>query len=206
MTTTIILNEEQKEKLARAMLSLNFNKQKVFNSFVDAANYVETQLKTNALTGGILKVRSGRLRNSIGFLITASKTELTAEIGSGVRQREPVKYAAILEQGGTIIPKNKQFLTVPLGYKGNPVMTPTGTVKAGMTAGELHAKKKTFIIVKTIFLKTGKRAIKPIYSLVRSVNIPAFKYMEKTAQAAAQRVQEIIGEGIKDSIAEEFKQ
>ena len=106
------------------------------------------------VTGDVLNVDTGRLRNSIRFRINKGGKRIVGHIGSNV------VYARIHEFGGVITPKKRQFLTIPFsGVKG--------------FAGDYS---DTFIAKGIIFQKVG-RGIKPLFSLKRSVTIPARPYL-----------------------------
>ena len=120
--------------------------------------------------GGVLKTRSGHLRRNVGMRLhtLAHIYRLTVGTGSGV-MLEKVKYADILDRGGTIRPRVKQYLTIPLGK----------------TKGWARNFKNTFIQKSKagnliIFQKIGKKKIKPLFLLKKSVKIPAFKWFANT--------------------------
>lgn len=84
----------------------------------DFANAATTRIKDKYLSGSgdTLKVRTGRLRSSIRYLLAEQPNELTVTFGSDV------PYAAIHEFGGvtsphTIVPKRRQFLRFMAGGK-----------------------------------------------------------------------------------------
>lgn len=123
------------------------------------------------VSGGIIGkykggTRSGQLRRSIKFNIRGLKSYFQLEIGSF-----GVKYSRILEKGGVIYPKRKQWLTVPLpGVKGWARNYPNAFI--------IKSKKGNLLIVE----KKGKAGIKPLFVLKKSVRIPAFRWLEKSVK------------------------
>ena len=84
----------------------------------DFANAATTRIKEGYLSGGgdNLKVRTGRLRSSIRYLLAEQTDQITVTFGSDV------PYAAIHEFGGvtsphTIVPKRREFLRFVAGGK-----------------------------------------------------------------------------------------
>ncbi|MEK9736617.1 MAG: hypothetical protein VW239_04775 [Candidatus Nanopelagicales bacterium] len=71
--------------------------------------------------GGDIRVRSGALRRSLGFTVEGEGMATSLRVFAGTH------YANIQEHGGTIRPKNKRFLTVPLP----DALTPAGVLKGG---------------------------------------------------------------------------
>lgn len=120
------------------------------------------------VTGGIIGKykggrRTGKLRRSIRFKVHGSKNDSTIEIGSW-----GVIYARILERGGTIRPKRKQYLTIPLpGVQGVIRNYPGGFFKESRRGNLLY------------FIKEGG-GIRPLFVLKKSVDIPAFEWLEKS--------------------------
>jgi len=173
----------------------------VYKGFKDAALLVERKLKDN-ITGRLLNVRSGHLRSSIGSLIETTDDGIKANIGSGARQGDRVKYANIHENGGTIRPRISQFLTIPL----DAAKTPSGVtrftareVKEGGTSYQSSFVKKG-IIFGVLQRKGGKNSIVPLFILKKSVEIPASHYMSITAQEMSQEVNVTILEGIRNDL------
>lgn len=107
----------------------------------------------------------------------------TSELSRGIRQRvfihgnvyrlevgtTGVKYAWILEKGGTITPKRKQWLTVPIGRT-------QGWARNYPGAFIIKSKKGNLLIVE----KAGKNKLKPLFVLKKSVRIPAFHWLERS--------------------------
>ena len=135
-----------------------------------------------ALSGAVLKVRTGRLRASIGSLANKDYSV----IGSGVRNGKRVSYANIHVTGGTIRPKRGQFLAIPTRY----AKTASGSqLKGGATSARDFAN--TFIRHGIIWQKKGKRGIVPLFKLMRSVRIPKRDYITATYREVAGKVNDI---------------
>jgi hypothetical protein len=103
-------------------------------------------------------------------------------IGSGVRNGKRVKYANILEEGGTIVPKNKKYLTIPF----QAALTSAGVMKYPSA----RDYPNTFIAGRTIMQRQGSGSI-PLFYLARSVTIPAKHYMSITEQRSRGAVMDI---------------
>lgn len=77
------------------------------------------------VTGDRLSVRTGMLRRSIGYTVEGAAGDdvitLRARAGSG----RSLRYANILERGGTIVPRRGRFLAIPVG----PALTPAGVAR-----------------------------------------------------------------------------
>jgi len=151
----------------------------MFRGMRSASLAVERQLKLN-LSGKMLKTRTGRLRASIGSMVTKRGIEIMALIGSGVRNAKGrVKYANIQETGGIIRAKSGKFLAIPLPA----ALTPAGVPKKTSPLDYVN----TFIAKGVIFQKKGKK-FTPLYALKKSVRIPASKYLSKTLTETNRRV------------------
>lgn len=126
------------------------------------------------LRGRFLKVGTGKLWRSIGRKFTRRGEVSEVVIGTNVSGAQiDVPYASAHEEGATITPKTKQWLTIPLGgYKG--------------TARNIPQDKSFFLRTVTGNLllceKTGKtgRAWKARFMLVKSVRLPARRWFTKS--------------------------
>lgn len=168
----------------------------VFKGFKRAAMLVERALKDN-ISGAYLNVRSGHLRSSIGSKVEVWKDGLSATIGSGARQGDRVTYANIQETGGTIRPRIKQYLTIPL----DAAMTPAGVTR--FTAPEVrhggHGYKSSFIRNHIIFGVKNSKKIVPLFVLKQSVEVPASHYLSKTRNETTKDAHREIILGIKEA-------
>jgi phage gpG-like protein len=160
----------------------------LYKAFRNGTLVVERRLKEN-VSGTILKVRSGRLRASMGSIVLQKGENLEGTIGSGVRQGERVKYANIHETGGVITPKNTKFLTIPL----KAALTASGVQR--FTARDVMAGatkySDSYIHNGVIFgIMSGGRGegADPLFILKRSVTIPARHYLSRTLTQTQEEV------------------
>lgn len=131
---------------------------------------VDPALQRN-LAGGILNRRTGQL---------ASRTRVTQATVKGTEvsfaiETNNVAYGLIHEVGGTIVPRTKKFLTIPLPA----ALTSAGVLRK--TAAEFIQNPSpfagTFAAKGVIFGKsqTGD-AIVPLFALAKKVEIPARRW------------------------------
>lgn len=176
----------------------------MFRAFQQAGAMVEGKLKEN-VAGNILKVRSGRLMNSIGSRVEVTNDQVVATIGSGARAGDPVVYSRIHEVGGTIRPKNGQYLTIPT----ENAKTLGGDSKGGFTArnlfnGGVAGFSGGVIIGRTVYgiMAGAKNKLLPLFTLVKSVDIPARRYLSKTLDETADKVPTMILESVARQLQE----
>jgi phage gpG-like protein len=146
-----------------------------------ALTLLEAEVKQNLRKGAGLHVRSGKLLNSWTKDVRDDGGFIYGELKS-----EGVPYAAIHEYGGTIVPKNKQYLTIPSEFNRRPDGLPKLT-----TADLMGGLGKSFIRNGVIFLQEGKNKITPMFYLKKSVDIPARPYL---ATAVASKQEQIFKE------------
>ena len=189
-----MLSSETAQKIGRVM----------FKAFQQAGALVEGQLKEN-VAGNILKVRSSRLMNSIGSRVEVKGDQVVATIGSGARMGEPVPYSRIHEVGGTIRPKKGKYLTIPT----DNARTLGGDGKAGFTAknlfnGGISGFTGGVIIGKTIFgiMQGRKNKLLPLFTLVKSVDIPARRYLSKSLEQKEKEIPSIIVQAVAKQLEE----
>jgi len=104
------------------------------------------------LTGKRTLIQSAQLKNSITFKATTRKLSIgTNKI-----------YAKVQQFGGTIKPKSKKALTVPIHADA-----------VGMRASDFQ---NTFVKKGIIFMKRGENAV-PLFALKKSVKIPARPFL-----------------------------
>lgn len=124
--------------------------------------------------GTRLRVRSGHLRSSVGGRVTGTKLDnlrALLRVGGG-----RAGYARLQEEGDTITPTTKQYLTVPLRQALRPN---TGTLKPGAKirrdgGGYSTTMGPTFILNlgrRPIVMVKRKRSVVPLYALVKSVKV-----------------------------------
>lgn len=179
----------------------------VYRGFSRATLLIERALKGN-LSGSALNVRSGMLRASIGSRVDVAKGEMTATIGSGARQGARMKYANIQETGGTVTPKRRQYLTVPL----DAAKTASGVAR--FTARDVMRHRTqydgSFVHDGVIFgyMKRGKYKksgglkldITPLFALKTSVTLPASHYLTRTSQETFADANREILTGIQETL------
>lgn len=158
------------------------------SAFRKAAMFIEKKLKEN-ISGRFLNVRTGRLRSSIGSVVEQTKDGPVAKIGSGVRVGNRVKYANILETGGTISAKSGGFLTIPTAN----ALTPSGVVRfsARDVFNGVTPYEGAVILNNMIFgykSSKTKSMLTPLFTLKKSVQIRASKYLSKTLEENAQKI------------------
>lgn len=170
----ITFNEEQIEKVKQMIVKLPVNQQNAvyYKSMINASSAVEARLKDN-ISGPILKVRTGFLRHSISSQLFGDNDSIGAIIGSGARYTKRVIYADILETGGVIKPKKGKYLAIPIGE---------ARTKSGVGRGSPRDFANTFIRKNIIYQKYGKKSIRPLFILKKSVTIPAFRWMGQTVE------------------------
>ncbi len=121
------------------------------------------------LAGKVLKRRTGQLATRT----RVTKATITGREVSIAIETNGVPYALIHETGGTIKPKSKQFLTIPLPG----ALTGAGVLRK--SAGELQQNPSpfdsTFIHEGTIIGERNER-LTPLFILRKSVDIPARKW------------------------------
>jgi hypothetical protein len=140
----------------------------LFEVEAEAQQNIERQFST----------RSGGLRRF------GRKIKAGGDIGETGPQ---VPYGEIQEKGGTIKPKAKQWLTIPL----DAALTPSGV-----------KKKSAFEFADAFFLRTKGgstllvqrqgRGIQPLFLLVRSVTLPPRPYLEPALETALPTLREMV--------------
>ena len=114
------------------------------------------------LSGPILKTRTGHLKRNVKYKAYLDPKMPRVEIGTGIAGAKSVKYAHILEEGGTIKPVRAKALTIPFpGVKGLARNYP----------GIFCVKGRDFLAI-----RQGS-GIKPLFSLKKEVTIPAFHWL-----------------------------
>lgn len=161
------VSDNSKELMEQLEAQLDAYKKNMRSQVFNALTRLESEILAQIRGKSGLVVRTGALLNSIG---ASKKVE---EVGGNIVGSigpEGIPYAAIQEFGGTVVPKNKQFLAIPTSENrradGLPIMTTT----------ELQNTGKSFVRDGLIYLEEGKK-ITPMFILKRSVTIPAHHYL-----------------------------
>ena len=130
--------------------------------------------------------RSGQLRRGIQKRVSVMGDAFKLEVGT-----QGVKYARILEKGGTIHPKRRQYLTVPLpGVKGRARDYPNAFI--------IKSKKGNLLIVE----RKGKADLRPLFVLKKSVTIPAFRWLEKSVRDRKGKLDRMLSKSLLYKVAE----
>lgn len=142
--------------------------------------------KRNASGGIVGKYRGGRRTGQLKRNIAMKAVEFGAGdagilVGTGPQVgTNETKYASILEHGGTIRPKKKKFLAIPLpGVKGVPANYPD--------IFPITSKKGTHLLVAAKWRRVrggmnSKRTgdLIPLFVLKKEVTIPPFHWLQGT--------------------------
>ena len=211
MAIEFVLDAKDRKRISRMLSSETASRIGVvmLRAFSQAAAMVEGQLRDN-IRGPILKVRSSRLLTSIGSRTVKEGDQITSVIGSGARYGDPVRYARIHEQGGTIRPgSGKKWLTIPTSN----AKTAGGDKKGGYTAKNLFSgmipgfkgafvkKWETGGIIYGIMIGSWKNKLLPLFVLARSVDIPARRYLSKTLKQTEDKIPALVI----DAVARELR-
>lgn len=186
---------------------------------INASNYVLAVLQ-GYVSGAILHVRSGNLLRSMGLRVEGIGDDVVGTVGSGAKVDNPqiaeegadvhvddtfrMVYANILETGGTIVPTKCQFLAIPL--PGSGAMTDSGVARFSaqqLKDGQAPGYEGSVIIDGIIFGTKDMKSrsqIEPLFALKRSVDIPAFGYMQKTIDDTTPTVVEMLGIAIDEGL------
>ncbi len=149
----------------------------------------ERGAKLRVTGGNPLNTRSGRLRASIrsgvrGGHGTGARADLVGYLRAGGAGRKGhVKYARIHEKGGTIVPRNKQWLTIP--------MSPAKTA-AGVARGSARSFRSLMFMPdsnnpeRAYLVHAFSGAL--FFLLVKRVTIPARPYLRPSMEEASNRL------------------
>lgn len=99
--------------------------------------------------------------------------------------------ARIQDVGGTIRPKTRKFLAVPVGAG---KLLPVGKWPRDFAPGQLRFIKSFIRGRPSILAKVSKTKVEPMFVLVRSVTIPGKHYLDEASKIAAPVVAGILGE------------
>jgi phage gpG-like protein len=165
--------------------------------FTNLCRETEVTMKEEILSGQVLKVRTGALRRSIGYITKDTRDGFQGLVGSGVRYGNRLPYATIHETGGVITPKKGKYLAIPLPA----ALTKSGSQLRGGAFGARDFKDTFFMRSKKgnllIMQKKGKHSAVPLFVLKKSVTIPARRYMSKTVDLIKPRSEALMDATIK---------
>lgn len=184
-------NEKQLREIHNLLQRVSTLKSaEVITAFRRAALVIENRVKQN-VSGGAVKVRSGRLRNSIGSVVREKEGKLAAYIGSGQRSGKPVVYANILETGGIIRPVKRQWLTIPTEYA--KTKAGAGNLRAPEVKNGFFARGKNGSL---ILFEGGRKTPRPMFILKKQVKIPPKRYLALSLEQSNQDAYNQIVDGL----------
>lgn len=163
------------------------------------ANEIRTAILQN-LRGSPLRPRSGGLLRSWSGFPTVEETAS----GPQATLSSSLVYSAIHEYGGTIVPRTKAFLTIPLPGAQNA----SGT-RTLHSAGELKSNpgllgfKSTFINPRRTAI-LGVQAgggLVPLFAIADRVEMPSRRYVSKAVDSVRPRAQKIADDAVKTTMA-----
>jgi len=192
---TLEFDEKQLKRILDAARKLSPGESpKVFQSAFHAGSQIILKRLSDNVSNKILKRRSGKLAQSLGYRVDDDGGAISATIGSGVLTGKRVKYADIQERGGEV--RGKPWLTVPLPA----ALTPAGVMKMPRARDFpntfIQKSKKGNLL---IFQKKDK-GIRPLFVLKRSVTIKPSRYMaeslRQTRGEAIKKIEAVIMESV----------
>lgn len=141
--------------------------------------------------------RDGRPLLDTGLL--AASMTFRVEGGSKLTVGTPLKYARIQNEGGTVVPRNGKFLTIPLSP---PLTVSQRRVSKARDFADTFVywfRRKGGEVAGLIMWKRGKRSKPvPIFLLVKKVTIkarPFLRWTDTALQNIARKWTEAIGRG-----------
>lgn len=132
----------------------------------------------------ITPVRTGNLRNSL--TLEVSESALEARVGTNV------EYAAIVEFGGVITPKEAKALTVPVHPDAKRLVASGGSA-ADMTDLVMIARKGKAPLLVRIKSKGRNQRFDIMFVLTKSVKVKAQPYLRPALLGSKQRIMGILG-------------
>lgn len=141
-----------------------------------------------------LRTRSGSLVRSVRG--TASVTQDTVEVRLGAGGNPPLKYAALQELGGTVVPKTAKYLAIPVGPG---LQTSSGVTKLRPrdVPGLAYAQTREG---QPVLVREDDGTV--MFVLKRSVTVKGKHYLRDAAQRLAAEVPEIVTERVRKAVAE----
>ncbi len=124
--------------------------------------------------------KTGQLARSVGMKVTGdAEKSMSVAVGTGVGGTLASKYAKIQDEGGTIKPKNKKYLAIPLpGTKGVPANFPDAFI--------IKSKKGNLLIVQRKWKKVrgGENSrqtnnLELLFALKKEVTLPATQWFSR---------------------------
>jgi hypothetical protein len=134
--------------------------------------------------------KTAQLGRAVGMRVaSAGNRSLIVSVGTGITSPNPVKYARIQDEGGTVTAKNARFTIQNIA--GKPTLGPYLTVPLKGVKGRMKDYPGSFVIrtkkgtLLAVMQKWGKvrggenskrKGIIPLFVLKYSVNIPASRW------------------------------
>ena len=153
--------------------------------FMASLLIMEAELKKTAArlnktsSAGYINRKTGELAQSITRSgITTNGREMSGRVGTNRA------YARLQEEGGVVTPKSAKALTIPIPGRNFG------------SASMLRSQGNTFVRNDIVFLRQGPEEAIPVFTLRRSVNIPASRWLSKGLANATPRVQKLFGESV----------
>jgi hypothetical protein len=118
--------------------------------------------------------KTGQLARSVGMKVSGkAEDELNVQVGTGIGGGITSKYARIQDEGGTIKPKNKKYLAIPLpGTKGVPANFPDAFVIRS-AAGNLLLVQRKWKKVRGGENSRQTGGLELLFALKKEVRLPA---------------------------------
>lgn len=150
------------------------------------------------LSGQKLDVRTGNLRRSFqenkARKVQQRGEAITGTVGTNI------EYARIHEYGGTIKPKSKQWLTIPIGEALTPAGVPRGTAREFKNTFFAWSRNGNLIL----FGKSpvgGSKKIVPLFVLKKMVRIPRKAYMKPSLEEKKDDIVRFFCQDVKDYVS-----
>ena len=155
-------------------------------------------VKEGYLSGERLAVRTGNLRSSVTMATESTSSSERVYLRAGGGQRD-VRYAALQEYGGTVVPVNAQYLAIPLA---------AAKTRAGVSRYASPRDVPGLFIIKSkagnlllVRRKGKKNKLEPMFVLKKSVTIRGKHYMRDALTAMSDAAPEVINKAVDTALA-----
>jgi hypothetical protein len=200
MITLELVDHDLQVQLQQASATTQLAFQKAMR---DITAYAHRILAQNMGDGGFIGVRTGMMRRAIKEEVTVDASGMTGRV-----YLDPAmgRYFDIQETGGTIMPTNAQFLTIPLAAMLTGSGVARGTARDVFATPQAFGFQSTFIAHGVIFgVETGGAkalgTVVPLFALKASVTIPGTHYLQQTLDQILgwiqQRLEDATGEVVR---------
>lgn len=160
---------------------------------------LERFIKTQKLSGQLLKVRTGTGRRSIFHRVEERADDIEVIVGADLSK---ARYMRAHEKGAEIRPKRARFLTIPL----DAVKTRGGVAR--FSARDVIARPGSFGYTGTFFRnhvlfgKRGDQAV-PLFALKPAVTLRAVGYLSGSVQEQAGWIEDQFAKAVADALRED---